>query len=88
MKRNLRRIHLQSGCTDRMRRPIDGLFEVLIDEDQIVEQMERATNNKSRQAWHGPLGIVYHPCTKAQADFIKEHPGDSKIGPPTGWQAE
>jgi hypothetical protein len=73
-KRNLRRIHLQSGCTDRMNRRINGLFEVLLDDDGIVEQMTRAHNNKSRMCTDGPVIVVYHPCTQAQADYVVAHP--------------
>jgi len=73
-KRNLRRIHLQSGCTDRMRRSIDGLFEVLLDDDGIVELMEQASINKGRQSTCGPTVVIYHPCTKAQAEYIVAHP--------------
>jgi len=73
-KRNLRRIHLQFGCTDRMNRRIEGLFEVLLDDDDIVRQMERAYNNKSHVCTDGPVVVVYHPCTKAQAEYVVEHP--------------
>lgn len=69
-KRNLRRIHLQSGATDHMGRPLDGIFEVLIDEDDIVSQMERAYKNKSRMACNGPLVVTYQKASKAEAEFL------------------
>ncbi len=69
-KRNLRRVHLQSGATDRMGRPLEGIFEVLIDEDDIVNQMERAFKNKSKMATDGPIVVTYLRASKAEADFL------------------
>lgn len=70
MSKNLRRIHIQSGASDRMGRPLDGVFEILLDEDEIVEQMERAYNNRSRQSKYGSAVVRYQPATKAEADFL------------------
>lgn len=69
-KRNLRRIHIQSGAQDRMNRPLDGIFEVLVDEDGIVSQMERAYNNKSGESRWGNLIVRYQKASKAEADFL------------------
>lgn len=53
-----------------MSRPIDGVFEVLVDEDGIADQMERAYNNKSRVCCQGNLIVRYQPASKAEADFL------------------
>ena len=74
MKRNLRRLHLQSGCTDRMHRAISGLFEILLDDDQVVEIMERASQNRSKVSSCGPLVVRFSNIPKAQADYIVAHP--------------
>lgn len=74
MKRNLRRLHLQSGCTDRMHRPIPGLFEVLLDEDHLLEIMERASQNRSKTSSCGPIVVRFSGIPKAQADYVVQHP--------------
>jgi len=71
--KGLRRIHLQAGCTDRMNRAIDGLIEVLIDEQKLVDQMEQATKNRGRTSRDGALVVVFHPCSKAEADYVREN---------------
>lgn len=78
-KRNLRRIHVQSGATDRMMRPIDGVFEVFLDDDDIVDQMSRASQNRSRMSSCGPVVIVYRPANKAQSDFIVKGEAFGKV---------
>ena len=79
-KRNLRRIHVQSGCTDRMNRRIEGVFVVYIDVDDLVDQMERASNNVGRRSCEGALIVDYQPTPNpAQAKWIADHPGECKM---------
>jgi hypothetical protein len=80
-KRNLRRVHLQSGASDRMGRPIDGMFSVFIDEDDLVEMMARASTNKTRRATSGPLVVEYQKATSAEADFLIKGEAFGKLMP-------
>lgn len=82
-KRKLRRLSIQSGTTDKMGRPIEGLFEVLIDEDGLVDQMERAYKNRSHLCTVGNLLVRYKKATKAEADFLIK--GEA-FGKPVGGQ--
>jgi len=57
-----------------MHRPIPGLFEVLLDDDLVVEIMERAAQSKGKQSRRGPLVVRFSPIPKVQADYIVAHP--------------
>lgn len=72
---DLRSIHIQSGCTDGMNRPLDGLFQILLDEDVVARIMERAYGNKTKQARMGGVVVRYKAMTKAQAEYIVKNPG-------------
>lgn len=80
-KRNLRRVHVQSGATDRMTRPIDGIFTVFIDEDDLVDMMARAAENKSKRCCQGALIVEYQPANKATADFMINGEAFGKLMP-------
>lgn len=71
----LRAVRIQSGCTDGMNRPLDGLFEILLDEDVVARIMERAYGNKTKQARLGGVVVRYKSMTKAQAEYIVKNPG-------------
>lgn len=69
-KRNLKRITLQSGCKDRLMRNIEGIFEVLVDLDDVNDLMIGAAVNKSHVSSRGPVIVRYQKATKAQADEL------------------
>lgn len=73
--KNLKRITIQSGCTDRMMRPVEGIFEVLIDEDRINDQMMRAYEAGGHKSTWGAVTVRYQKATKGQADFLLKEQG-------------
>lgn len=71
-KKRLRRIHVQCGADDWMGRPTPGIFEIFIDEEMMVEQLEQAFKNGGRKAKAGALLAVFHPSSQAAAEFLVE----------------
>lgn len=72
-KRNLVRLRVQSGVTLRHNRKIDGIFEIILDKDDIKLQMERASRNKSRESWCGAIGVRFQNATPEEADYLMRH---------------
>jgi len=69
----LRRVQLLTGCEDDMHRPLYGLFEVLINDEQLRRQMLRAYKNSGRKSTNGALVVRYQPATQAQAENMVKH---------------
>jgi hypothetical protein len=72
MQRTTERVKFLSQCDDRLGRITYGLFEVLIDTEELRRQMMRAVQNKGKESWDGALGVIYRPATKEQAEFVIE----------------
>lgn len=75
MEKSLKRVTIQSGCKDRLMRPIEGIFEVLIDENRINDQMVRAFEAGGAKSTWGAVTVRYQKATKAQADFLVKQQG-------------
>lgn len=78
-RKELRRIHVQAGCTDRMGRVIGGVFVVYIDQTKMVEQMEQAYNNRSNKSCSGALVVEYQQASPGQAQWVAAHPGECRM---------
>lgn len=72
--KNLQRVIVQSGCLDRMGRPIGGVFVVYLDREELREQMERAYNNQGHKSKFGSTIVHYQAAPKGQSDWIAAHP--------------
>lgn len=53
-----------------MGRPIEGIFEVFVDEDILVQMMARASETKGRKSTWGAVTVQYRSASKAEAEFI------------------
>lgn len=70
MTDKLRRIHVQSGTGDKMGRPLNGVFEVFLDDQLIADMMARASVLKGRKTHWGPVTVKYTKARQAQAEFL------------------
>lgn len=63
-------IWVLAGFENSIGQPVHGIFEVCILPEILRRQMEKASKNKSKQSWDGPVVVFYQKATEAQAQFL------------------
>jgi hypothetical protein len=67
------RLFVLRGFEDSLGRPIHGIFEICIAPELIRQQMQRASKNKSKQSWDGPVMVFYKAATRDEAERLIDY---------------